>query len=458
MGGIVSLAIFGLIIVALALGTRKGLVYIALPAVFAYPHRLNMGLMPMNAGFDDMLVILTFVIMIIKGFRIKGRWMGWMIAILYFIVIGAETTSVGLTGGGMIQTNIKTILKATVILSYGLTLLMTMETEDDVRRIILSLAAAGGLACVIAMADWMGMEWAKMFFVEVDIEHEMMHSRATGSFLSTDGVGITLAMVGWLGASHLIFRSTLLAKFASLLWCMLLIVTLVASASRSGMLGVALSGVAILLFARRRRAMVLMLYAIPVMVIAMVPVLREAFLTMLSRTEAQAAEGGIWAGTGRSSALWTVVDYSLGPWTAFFGAGETFYGTRGWYAHNGFVDVLLCFGLAGVIWGAFFLNRILRQAFFLMKHGTSFLARNLGIAVLLGLLGTAGTSLATGPPMNTFWRYEIMWVGAVLSVMMRLHIGQEKPIALEPYEEYDEFEYEGMIDGEGEAEGGIARN
>lgn len=458
MGGI-SLAVIGAIVLFLAFGTRKGLIYLMLPAVFAYPHRITMGLMPLNAGFDDMFVMATFVIMVIKGYRVQGPWMTRMILWLFAIIVVAEITSLGLTHAGLVMVNIKTVLKAAVILSFGLTMLMTLETEEDVRRMLISLAVAVAVASAIAVADWWGFDFAKWFYVEIDLEHEMLHSRATGSFLSTDGVGITLAMVGWLGASHLIFRSSIPAKIVAMLWCVLLVFTLVASASRSGMIGVGFGLIAVLLFARGRRITVVGCLAAAVLIVALVSPMRAAFVAMMERTQMQSAEeGGLWAGTGRSTTLISTIDYSLGPWTGFCGAGETFYSTRGWYAHNGYFDVMLCFGLAGLTWGVIYLNRIIRQAFFLMRHGTSFLARNFGIAVLLGLVGTAGVSFGTGPPMNTFWRYEIVMFGAVLSVLMRLHIGQEKPISMEPYEDgYEDAPgYEGLPGPEGE--GGLAQS
>ncbi len=448
----ISFAIVLSLLLAIAFGTRKGIVYCLLPVIFAYPSRLWYGILPYNAGFDDMLIVFAFATMWLKGYRPQSKWVAKMLMWMFAIILVSELTSLGLTHMEVPAIVAKTVLKSVGLLLFGLTMTMTLETEQDVRRAVISLAIGVGLACLIALADHYKIGWARMFYVEVDLEHELLHTRAAGSFLSADGVGITVATIGWIGAAAVIYRSTIISKIAALPWCMLLIAALVASGSRSGMVGVAVVGVLILLFSPGRRLPVLLLFAIPVLIIVAIPEMRSAFQAMLDRTEEQSQAGSLWNSTGRLENISYSFRYAVGPWTLFCGAGETYYSLRGAYAHNGYVDLLMCYGLAGVIWAGLMISRLIRQAWFLRKNGMSLFSQNMGRAVLLGCVGTAACSMTIGPTMNTFWRYEFVWLAVCMATLVRVHCGQEKPLPLEPDEDH-----EGYFDGDFSAQPNYSR-
>jgi len=412
-----------LVILLVGLLTRKGLVYLLWPFIFAYPHAVWEGLLPLNAGFDDLFILFVFVLLLLKGRKCVFGWAGKMVWAYFALVVFGEFTGMFLTTG-VEMIALKTILKTLVTVIFGMTMLMAMETEQDVRRMFLSYMVALGLACVIALADWYGMGWTRYFVI---LDPEKVRFRATGSFLSPAGVGMNLSLAFFPAFCLLLYQSRGKTKLLMALWCMLLAVTVVASQSRTGITAIGAVLTVMLLLSRRR------LLIVPILVVAaasiwLLPDLREAVLRRWVRTVQQARTGSLFEGTGRLAAIRNSMEISAGPWTMLCGSGKSVLVAGGELPHNGYLDVILVHGLAGVAWYIAVTVRMLRQGAFLRRHAGSFFSRSWSTGVNWGILAVLVAALASDPVVNQFMRFALFYLMASLTVLMKQTCGQEKPL------------------------------
>ncbi len=409
------------LIVALGLLTRRGVLFVIWPVIFAYPHRLTLGALPWNAGFDDVAILAWFLVLLLKG-EIRGLgFLSRMAFILFLVALFSEATGLMINGAGYLAPTIKVVLKRVVLVVFMICLDATLRSERDVKGMFLGWAIGMALACGTALADFYGLEIAKLFYVTMTEEQEILRSRASGSFLTADGTGLAL-MVGLLLVGQYLTRPhPILLRVGALLLCTLMFGTLLGSGSRTGWLslGVATLG---LLMVSRKRVTVLAAFVLAAFVFLSVPMFQEAVVKRLSRTAAQMAEeGGIWVGSGRLIAIDAQIRQSGGPWTFFCGIGDMHMSVMGWYAHNAYVQTILTFGLVGLAWWVALFARLIRQLRFVTRWAPTPFARDLAAGMLWALVGSAVASMTADTVMNTLWRYNIVWfVGAGVGLTREL--------------------------------------
>ena len=418
-----------MLILVIGITTKKGLAYLMWPVILAYPHRLTLGVLPLNAGFDDVYVLAALLCLLIRGVKLRFGWVVGMACAMLGIVILGELTSILLVGGSSFAVSgaLKTILKMTVRVALVVVVYSAMEDEKDYSRMLVSYAIGMFLACFIAMADWKDMDWAQWFFVIMTEEEALTRYRAAGSFLTPDGLGINVAIALIIIGQFIVYRSKRTTKIAALLFCVLFLGALIGSGSRTGALSVVVTVLVMIMF-WKRRVPVLACFVLAMIVFLSLPTYRAAVYDMLERTTSQSqVEGGILVGSGRLNNMISCFKTDGGPWTLFCGSGLTHFSLRGGYAHNAVVSTLIVRGLFGLVWYVAFFRRIFKQSFFLKRHAPSGVAHNFSVGVLWALMATFVASLTSDPPLNPFWQIGILWIGAMQAAMMRRYYGQENP-------------------------------
>ncbi|TWU41295.1 hypothetical protein Q31b_27340 [Novipirellula aureliae] len=414
------------------------LVYLLWPVIMVYPHRLTYGMLPLNAGFDDLLILCTAVAWFIFGKPNRIGFAGTLLLVFLVIYGCGELTGLLSSGGEMLDSTVRNMLKMTVKVVFGLTVVSAISQPEHAKWMFFFYAAALTTAAVLAMADWAKLPFADWFYVVKSEEQQLLRYRATGPFLGPGSAGTNLAlatiMVGYL-VVHRFKISTRVVAFSA---CVVLFGTMIAAGSRSAFVGLVVVAMGILIFSRHRIAVAACM-SLAVATFATLPSYRSAVEDMVSRTEAQAsAEEGALHGTGRLDNIGNSIRWSGGIATLFFGVGETQFAARGAYAHNGFISFLLCFGLCGFTWLVIWCFRLWKDSRLLLRIDTSSFATAIATATPWWLVCSIVSNMTFDCTLNVFWQYQLIWLGAIVQQLAKIAEAtwQDQPSTSFPIQTY----------------------
>lgn len=206
--------------------------------------------------------------------------------------------------------------------------------------------------------------------------------------------------------------------------CLLFLVGLVLTRSRSAWAGMAAVAFFLLLFSRLRR------YVFLVVIIGLIGILtselaKGIFYTRLVTAGFSAVDRvGIWL---------TIVGNATG-YIVFFGRGATAEWVRLQATpHNTYIHILFELGFFGAAWAIWFFGKLFRNARFLQKYGYEDV-QFAGDWAMYTLLGLAVFGIAAEILFIPFVRYVLFFMAALV-YRWKLLINEE--LMLEQYEMYD---------------------
>ena len=115
------------------------------PLLFLYPHSLmfKAALLPLNIGIDDLYICVFFLIVLFRvnilgQTRPRMGYAVWMGIIFLFILILSNANGYYVTGGVDFGPYLKRALKGFMTLLLVYSLVNTIETDQDIKRVIFS--------------------------------------------------------------------------------------------------------------------------------------------------------------------------------------------------------------------------------------------------------------------------------------------------------------------------------
>jgi len=122
--------------------------------LFCYPQALFLGLLPYNAGLDDLAVIILAARMLfyqVPGVRARWAAAAFALALAAMVMESLSSMTGAMYISWLLPITIKTILKGGVLAVLTLALALGIRDERDIRRHITAFALAACLAYVIVV-------------------------------------------------------------------------------------------------------------------------------------------------------------------------------------------------------------------------------------------------------------------------------------------------------------------
>ncbi|GEM_PF-6606639 len=383
------------------------------PVVFLYPRAMLQGILPLNAGLDDLFIValgLRLLFYVHPDDPAPPRWFNgavWVAIALSVMQVASEAT--GLLEYPMFsQYTIRTALKCVGYVLFVHCLTRTIRTEQDLRRHLVSLMLTLFLAFLTVVACNFYPDLADIWQVyrssadqRAFAEFSQEAMRSWGSLGSPFAIGMVLCVAIPVGIGLLIHRHRSTALYAATLLMLAgAALAIIIAKSRSAVLGLAVMGGGMVVASRYR---IRVLAAVCVLAIIWIGAsasvgydrLEKRFNTDTLRRDLD-VRLGIWR-TFVENPSPAIIAYGEGTYAMWARLGET--------AHNGFIDALFVWGIGGaltfaiVIWKQFSWSRRV------VRYDDSPLARAIAWGALWSILAAAGAGMTGDPWFAPQYRY-----------------------------------------------------
>lgn len=330
------------------------LYFLLFPVLLVYPN----GLLA-DTYLNYLYVVFVFICFILFDkkyafkFLIVNRFFLW----LFYIVLVANICSTLLT----LKVGAFDYLSSTFrYLNYFLIssiLVSTTQNANDLRFWMKSFLFGFILSLLILFLDSFRIPWIEPIFKIDSFEEKNtldIYFRAFGAYLSPISAGVFLLN------SFLLFMTILVTKVLAqrnlkiILWILsfLSVIGVIMTASRTSLVALGLVSLLLFLYSGIKLKYIFFL-AIFCIVIYKVGFLDVYFDNIILRNENEATVGqGILEGSGRTDTFENSIKLFYDERTFFFGVGPSEYSLGDGVhsmAHNGFLSLLFCYGLFGVI-------------------------------------------------------------------------------------------------------------
>ena len=341
-------------VILLAVAPKTSLLLIW-PILLLYPQALLLGLLPFNAGIDDLCMILLALRFLLSGVQ-DSRKQATIVILIAVAVLVMETLSV-FTGAMeqpfLLPSAVKTSLKATVLVLFTISLALGIRDQDYMRKHLISFSLACSAAYAIAFISYFYPSFSDLWQVqnpEWQYYAGTALARTYGPFGGAAEVGVVLCLTVPLSMGLLMTkpreRHITFAAWALLITSLL---ATLSSKSRSGIVGLSVLGVSMVLGSRYRfRVLVTMLLLL--VALGIWTVIDQAGARIIAGTEARFTQQRLTTDLMTRVELWRRVFSQAGGEVFLFGMGMVpyFYKWR-MSPHNGYLDALFLWGMGGVV-------------------------------------------------------------------------------------------------------------
>jgi O-antigen ligase len=341
------------------------------PILFLYPHNwwYQRGFLPLNIGGDDLFCLLLFLGVVIRrnlisGLPIRMGYAFW--GITAFTIIAAVANTVGYleVAGGNAPDALKSAFKPAVYWALFYAILHCVDDPRDLKAQLwmFSVAAAFGAALVVMQNYVPGMLSAfaqpRPFSTVQGLTHE---SRGAGAFLNPNAAACVLGCSVLLSMAVMRLDKRALYKIFTCAVIVLLLIGILYTRSRSGLIGLVVTVLLMAVFSRGRKVTLLVILA-GIGVAVFFAEARGLFGERLR--EAYALDTGTPGENlmGRME-TWRVyltessaMNYLVGQGAA---AGVAKFGME---SHNAYISLLTLYGVSGAFWAVAMLVGFLRRA------------------------------------------------------------------------------------------------
>lgn len=406
------LGLFTVALLSLGLIKPKLAALFIWPVLFTYPHAwwyYNVQ-MPLNIGFDDLFILWLFFSVLIHSWILKKQpakagWGFWIITA--FIVLasianfaGAYSTNVSTVYEGGRILYYRDIMKLWVFWGLAYTLTQTINSEDDLVRCIWSFLLASTAAAFIIIFQYYNPSVAKIFsspeWLEKGVRVAEEASRTGGAFLSPNVAAIILAIATIISLAFYARASGIAHKSLVLIIITVLIIAILMTRSRTGILGFSIAIFLMAIISNNKRhawsLIVALLLILPVAATDMITLILDRFLgikdsvtgrvdvSFISRIEAWRSH---W------DAL-TLRDFLVGQGRR---ASVARISTN---THNTYVSLLVLYGISGIVWflaAQYYFWRSARRAFRSTCTSANSIAHGIGFAMICWLVCGMGVEV-----------------------------------------------------------------
>ena len=340
-----------------------GLIWLIL---FTYPHNwwFNHPILPLNIGVDDLFCLVLFAVVVIRrnlfaGIGVRGGYAFWTIT-AFVLVATIANLSGALDAPFERLLYLKDILKLVVYWGLFYAVLHCIDDADDLRRqaTMFSIAAvAGGMLVVLHHFSPARMQdWSNPSFLEI----QEITGRASGAFLNPNGAACVLACSLVLVVTALQLQGSWSRKGLLGLGCVVLLLGISVTQSRSGLVAlVGTFGLMALIGRHRRIAWMVLVCAFLVVTFAGV---RQAFQSRMATVYDPTAQTWDRNLAGRVES-WQRYFETATPRVYVLGQGQRGGITRnGSESHSAYVSALTVYGVGGLAWAIVSLIGFWRKA------------------------------------------------------------------------------------------------
>lgn len=396
-------------------------------ALFCYPHALTAELLPLNIGVDDLYIIGLGIVVLLKRIFSGRTVLGFATvgALLFWIVETSSNMTGALTGPGFLMREaIKATLKGVTYILFGFIMDNTIDDRKDIESTIKWLIVAGicGTITVIGQAFYEPL--FRIFTLWRPEPWQVQDVRGGGAFLNPNSAGAMMILFLIFCISRLGIGETPTSRLVLWGMCLLFLVGLVLTRSRSAWAGMIAVTFFLLLFSRLRR------YVFLVAIISLVGILTSELAKGIFYTRLVTAG---FSAVDRVQIWLTIINNTTG-YILFCGRGATAEFIRlEATPHNTYIHILFELGFFGAAWAIWFFWKLFRTARFLQKYGDAH-AQFAGNWVAYTLLGLAVFGIALEILFISFVRYVLFFMAALV-YRRKLLINEE--LMLEQYEMHD---------------------
>lgn len=402
------------VLIAIVVRPRLSVLFIW-PIILLYPNNLwnQARIIPLEIGFDDLYIIVAFVLVFWHRRILHGRrsYLGFPVwaafAFVLIVVISNISGTLQIARDPAVdRSTLKDVLKMALIVPFVYSIANAIDDWKDLKRLILVISIALGLAAALTVVSHFQPHIVEYFWearAKVRL-HGGFYSRATGSFMQANTVGIVMSIGIVINLVCLLLFRRPSVRGCLIVGAALMFAALLLSKSRTGL--ICLGAGFLVLLGMRGRAVALLA------VVAVIPVV--LFFPDTLASIAERFELSYSAATGQlgPSVEGRLVLHGLylseldGPALAFGRGvypGRVMTGTLQ-KPHNGFLDLLCYYGVFGVTWlGVVVCCTCHRLRVLLNAHSTE--AAQVGRMVILMLVVFTVGSFAADTFTNIFVLY-----------------------------------------------------
>ena len=406
MPEIIFLGGLGVVFIILAVVYPKVLVYLIWPVLFLYPHRLTIGMLPFNIGFDDLFIVAVFLVIVVR-FGVDQIDFSVKAALAFFLVLLLANLSWLLANYGpdQITRTLKVGLKGVVFVLATWSFSRTLDSEQDLKRHMYAFLVGVAGGCVTALLDSSSFPIGDWFWVP---GHEREHYRATGAFLSPAGVGTNILLPAFIAGSLASRPGAFMSRVFMVSLCVLYTGTVLLAQSRSAWLG-GVIGLFVMTFTVHRKVFAYITLA--VVAAGFVLFFGDYYSDIVQDAIASVFTPGGISTHGRLEMWRSILD---NPYLALliFGYGQdAAISYLGGLPHSGYFDVFYTLGLGGTIYFFVVMWKTMRTSNWLRKQDPNPFFYMSSQGIWLGLIGTLGLAVTADPVYDSFWRYGFFfWI------------------------------------------------
>jgi len=420
---ILTIAVVGSVIIAI-LARPSWILPFAWVIVMCYPQNLLYNKLPLNAGIDDLFLILASLVTFVRLFRHNSLRQSRNVLL---IVFGLSLMQILSEIAGMMQypslaqSTLKSSLKSLVVLLFIAALAMDIRREKDVRRhafwLTAAITSAFGIVIICSYIPVAAGLW-EVRGADTLNNLTVATNRAFGPFNGPAEVGGVACLCLPLIIGILVYCWHDIRIRAMMLISMLIILdgAIIISRNRTAVLGLGFMLTLALILSRRRWYIIgLGLVAL----LALVYVLYTNIL-LLAPVSDRFASGTIQEDFSTRLDIWNTVIKNPPRNILVGGGSEALMENMGITPHNGYLDMFYCWGLFGISMFSCLIYYSMKCSRWVIKHDTFPLGRGIGWGLLWSLVAVAFASITTDPWYMILFR--LLLFGMLIMVNSRYQL------------------------------------
>ena len=448
------LIILGIIFLNPKLGT-----FLIWPILFTYPHGwwFFNGFLPLNIGYDDLFCIVLFLVVLFRrnilgGVPVRFGYSFWVISSFMMVVTAAALFGSAGYPFAYFPEFLKEILKTGIFWCLFYAILHCIDDERDLRIqfSMFSLAAVAGAVLLIFQYFAPSLAWpwqlpdVSTLFGQtagtIEEGGDVETQRAYGAFMNANNAAciLTASLILLIGAIRL--QKTMVSKLFHYGFCFMLLIAILLTKSRSGLLVLALAMVPMAFLGQNRKIPWLVITA-GILVFALFTETRAAFMTRLSDIYNPASRE-VSENVGGRVELWKRYFETADMKTLALGQGNTGGMIRNeTESHSMYVALPTVYGLGGVIWAIASFVGFVRRAWYVRHFGTPIL-NQVATACLWTLFAFSVYGATADAISSNYPRYLLFFLVVLVDRSFELtRQNQMLPCgAVEEYADFSDYE------------------
>ncbi|NQV36097.1 MAG: O-antigen ligase family protein [Phycisphaeraceae bacterium] len=343
--------------------------YIVWFVLFTYPHNwwFQRQWIPLNIGVDDLFCILLFLIVVLRRNLFGGVAVRWGYA--FWVLSGfLWVASIAIISGSLDAPAFervlyyKDVMKLFVYWGLFYAILHCIDDVQDVRRqftwFALASVVGGGIVILHGLFPGRMSAWSNPLLLDI----EGVTGRASGAFLNPNNAACIMACSLAMIVTAIRLQRSFVSKLCIYGLCGILLVALLVTRSRSGLLAMAGTFCLMAVVGQNKRVAWMILLGgilLGTFFVGIRQAVQERVATVYS------SSSGTWGGnvTGRVD-MWISYVQTATPQNYLLGQGHRAGIARNSSeTHSAYVSLLTVYGLGGLAWAVFSVGTFFRKAF-----------------------------------------------------------------------------------------------